>query len=510
MCGITGWIDWEQDLTQRCSTLEEMTDALTPRGPDAVGFWFSSAAAFGHRRLVVVDPAGGIQPMLRTRGEQKFILVYNGELYNTPELRQKLADLGHTFSGHSDTEVLLKAYIAWGETCVDKFNGIFAFAVWDEAKQSLFLARDRMGVKPLFYVHKHNSLLFASELKALLAHPDIQPQLDLEGLAEVLVMGPARTPGHGIFRGVQELRPGFCAVFNHNGFYPRRYWNVESKPHEDNLSTTISRVRELFLDTVRRQLVSDVPICTFLSGGLDSSAITAVAAQTYQAQGLGSLKTFSVDYRDNDKYFQASAFQPNADTHWIEMMSREFDTDHSNIIIDTPQLVDALHPAVIARDQPGMADVDSSLLLFCREIKKHATVALSGECADEIFGGYPWFHSPEALAAATFPWARNVTEKARVFNQEIMAAINPEHYLQQRYLTTIAEVPAYRQDSPTEARMREMFYLNLNWFMSTLLDRKDRMSMATGLEVRVPFCDHRLVEYVWNIPWDMKFFQGRE
>lgn len=510
MCGITGWIDWEVDLTQSGSIVRAMTQTLTPRGPDASGLWLSAHAALGHRRLVVVDPEGGGQPMVRTQGDHTYVLVYNGELYNTPELRQELQARGHSFQGHSDTEVLLLAYMEWGRACVDRFNGIFAFAVWDSYTQCLFLARDRMGVKPLFYAQRGSAFLFGSELKALLAHPEVKAEIDREGLAEALVMGPARTPGHGVFCGINEVRPGFCLTYNRNGLFLERYWSLESRPHEDDLLTTVSKVRELFLDTVSRQLVSDVPVCTFLSGGLDSSAITAVAANYYKENNLDPLRTFSIDYVDNDLHFKPSEFQPNSDAPFARLLSDSFKTVHTNVLIDIPQLVESLRSAVTARDLPGMADVDSSLLLFCREIKQQATVALSGECADEIFGGYPWFRSEEALQAQTFPWSRKLQEKVSLLSPEVINLTRPEEYMSERYHQTLAEVPVCPGDSARERKMREMFYLNLAWFMATLLDRKDRMSMATGLEVRVPFCDHRLVEYVWNIPWNMKFCDQRE
>jgi len=510
MCGITGWIDWETDLTEQRSILEKMTETLVNRGPDASGIWMSPQAAFGHRRLSVVDLEGGKQPMIRQLGDCTYVITYNGELYNTPEIRRELESRGHQFYTNSDTEVLLVSYIEWGPACVDFLNGIFAFGIWNTNEQSLFLARDRLGVKPLFYTERHKSFFFGSELKALLAHPDVPPEIDLEGISEIFALGPSRTPGHGVFRGVRELRPGYCLLHNRNGTRIWQYWSLESKPHEDDLETTIAKVQELLGDAAKRQLVSDVPICTLLSGGLDSSALTAFAANSLKKEVLGPLHTYSVDYVDNDIYFKPSHFQPNSDAAYVKLMSDTFQTEHHSIIIDTPQLVDALKAATIARDLPGMADVDSSLYLFCKEIKKGATVVLSGECADEVFGGYPWFHSERALAYNSFPWARSVEERTRVLSPELVNQINPAEYVDRRYRETLAEVPVLPGEDPLEARRREMFYLNITWFMTTLLDRKDRMSMASGLEVRVPFCDHRLVEYVWNIPWKMKSCDQRE
>ncbi|BCJ86418.1 asparagine synthase (glutamine-hydrolyzing) [Effusibacillus dendaii] len=510
MCGITGWIDWQQDLTQQRAVLESMTETLRYRGPDASAVWLSPNAAFGHRRLTVVDPVGGAQPMIRERGDNTYVIVYNGELYNTEDLRKELLERGHTFRSHSDTEVLLTSFIEWGPACVEKLNGIFAFAIWNEPVRRLFLARDRLGVKPLFYTERGESFLFASELKALLANPLVEPLIDAEGLGEIFALGPSRTPGHGVFKGIRELRPGTCMTVDSNGSRSHTYWRLESWPHEDDLDTTAAKLRELLTDAIERQLVSDVPLGTLLSGGLDSSIITAVAALAYKKKKRGPLDTYSIDYVDNDKYFKAHAFQPNADAPFIKRVSEYFGTKHHSIVIDTPELVDALRTAVLARDLPGQVDVDSSLYLFAREIKKETTVVLSGECADELFGGYPWFHREEDMNGNTFPWLRKTTERAQLLNPEIVNLMQPEAYVARRYEETLAEVPRLPSEDPFEARRREMFYLNIYWFMAQLLDRKDRMTMAASLEGRVPFCDHRLVEYVWNIPWHIKMADNRE
>jgi asparagine synthase (glutamine-hydrolysing) len=510
VCGITGWIDWEEDLTQRRSILEKMTERLAARGPDADGYWLSKQAAIGHRRLVVVDPEGGKQPMIRKNGDRVYVLTYNGELYNTEEIRRDLIARGRQFLSYSDTEVVLVSFLEWGPACVERFNGIFAFAVWSQSEQSLFLARDRMGVKPLFFTRRGNAFLFGSELKALLAHPKVPAEIDSEGLAEIFGLGPAHTPGYGIYRGIQELRPGCWLRYDCNGERIHRYWELKSLPHIDDLDTTTAKVRNLVEDSIERQLVSDVPVCMFLSGGLDSSIISAVAADKYREQGKSPLVTYSIDYVDNDKFFKASDFQPNSDQYWAERMADFLSSEHRRVFIDTPQLADSLREATIARDLPGMADVDSSLYLFCQEIKKGATVALSGECADEVFGGYPWFHRSETVNADTFPWSLSTEIRNLVLSPELKDKLNIDEYIHFRYQEALAEVPKLSEEDPQEARRRELFYLNINWFMALLLDRKDRMSMASGLEVRVPFCDHRLVEYVWNIPWWMKSWNQRE
>jgi asparagine synthase (glutamine-hydrolysing) len=509
MCGIAGWVDFEDNIMGKVSVMEKMMQSLIPRGPDAEGIWRSPHALLGHRRLIVVDPAGGAQPMTRSRGDKSYTITYNGELYNTLEIRGLLENCGYHFqSRNSDTEVLINAYIEWGSACVSRLNGIFAFAIWDEDKQSLFMARDRLGVKPLFYSCKGSRFLFASEIKALLSHPQVEAELDAEGLAEIFVHGPARTPGHGVFKGINELKPGNTLSYDRQGIHFHRYWKLESFPHQEDLDTTTAHLRELFEDTVKRQLVADVPVCTLLSGGLDSSAITAVAAKVFKEKGYPPLKTFSVDYLENNQYYQANSFETSSDGPWAQRVSEFLGTDHQAIIIDNLELGEALLPSLLANDLPGMTDIDASLNLFCREIRKQAVVALSGECADEILGGYPWFRETERTRADSFPWVRMLSERMGYLSPEIVKKMKPEAYSQERYREALEEVPRLEGESPLEARIREMFYLNITRFMPTLLDRKDRMSMAWGLEVRVPFSDHRLVEYIWNIPWSMKNYNG--
>ncbi|MEI5906497.1 asparagine synthase (glutamine-hydrolyzing) [Bacillus spongiae] len=510
MCGIAGWIDYKQNVIAESRWLKIMTETLNKRGPDDSNIWLDRHVGFGHKRLIVVDPIGGVQPMTKIKGENSFTICYNGELYNTEDLRKVLHTKGYSFNGHSDTEVLLTAYIEWRERCVEHLNGIFAFAVWDSEKEEVFIGRDRMGVKPLFFIEKSGSLLFASEIKALLAHKDVKTEIDREGLAEILGLGPSRSPGNGVFKGIEELRPAHALIFSKNGKKIWRYWNVKSANHQHSFQETVDQVRFLVTDSITRQLVSDVPLCTFLSGGVDSSAITAIAANSYKENGKGPLTTYSIDYEGNDQFFKANSFQPNADGAWIKLMSETVGTSHHNCVITQQQLRDNLVEAVHVRDLPGMADVDSSLLWFCREIKKDFVVGLSGECADEIFGGYPWFHRQDDFNRAGFPWMRSTEERQKLLKDNWSKRLNLQEYVQLKYQETVNETPRLEGETPLEARRRELFYLNMLWFMTTLLDRKDRMSMGASLEVRVPFADHRLVEYVWNVPWEMKMHDGRE
>ncbi len=503
MCAIAGI------LGRKAENLETILKTMTRRGPDATGVWQGEDCTLLHARLAVIDLEGGGQPMTWQRGQECYTVVYNGELYNTLELRRELESLGHQFLRHSDTEVLLHAYGQWGEHCLEKLNGIFAFAIWEHKRRRLFLARDRMGVKPLFYWQEAGTLVFASEIKTVLASGAVNPKLDEQGAAEILLLGPGRTPGCGVFKGMRELENGCCGYFEEGKLHLRRYWQLRDREHRENFEETAERVRELVTDAILRQTVSDVPIGTFLSGGLDSSLISAVCARELEKRGQ-KLQTFSVDYVDNDKYFTPNRFQPNSDGHYIRRMQEELHSDHRWCVLSPEELVGALEDATVARDLPGMADVDFSLLAFCRQIRETVTVALSGECADEIFGGYPWYRDPEIRAREGFPWAQNTALRCRLLAPELLEKINAEDYVNQRYWQTCRESDILPGTAPQERRMKEMVNLNLRWFMQTLLDRKDRMSMYSGLEVRVPFCDHRIAEYLYGVPWEFKDHQGKE
>ncbi len=500
MCAIAGILD----LEAKTATVRAMAKTMRRRGPDDFGVWTEGGVTLLHARLAVVDLTGGRQPMeLRWKGRQ-YTLIYNGELYNTPELRRELKTLGHTFLGHSDTEVLLHAYAEFGAKTPEKLNGIFAFAVWDGER--LFLARDRIGVKPLFYAEHRGGLLFASELKTILQYPGFRAAIDVTGAAELLLIGPGRTPGCGVFCGVKELEPGCQAVWEQGKLTIKRYWKLTDGPHTESFEDTAAHVRWLLTDAIRRQMVSDVPIGCFLSGGLDSSLICSVCADFSQEP----LKTFSVDYQGNREFFVPGKFQPNTDADFLGPMERYLGAEGHRIVLSADQLNDALEEATQARDLPGMADVDFSLLLLCREIRKTVTVALSGECADEIFGGYPWYRDPEVRARAGFPWAQSTDRRRELLSGKLACMVDARDYVMSRYAQTLVESDIDPDCPPEEKRMKQMVNLNFRWFMQTLLDRKDRMSMHSSLEVRVPFCDYRIAEYLYRVPWQMKDYGGCE
>ena len=505
MCAIAGILG----LTFDAEVLDKFLSTMHHRGPDGTGSYMQRECCLLHSRLAIIDPEGGAQPMCIQWAGEEYVITYNGELYNTQEIKSSLIALGHEFLTQSDTEVVLHAYSQWKEQCVDKLNGIFAFGVWEKRRKRLFLARDRMGVKPLFYTLFSGGMLFSSEIKTILAYPNLPRKLTITDAAQMILLGPGRIPGSGVFQNIQELMPGCCGYCEAGNWNWWHYWKLQDREHTDSFAETVDTVRYLVTDAIRRQMVSDVPIGTFLSGGLDSSLISAVCAREFAKQGK-VLDTFSVDYENNDRYFVPGKFQPNSDNSFIRLMQETIQSNHHWTVLTPENLMEELENATIARDLPGMADVDFSLLAFCRQIRGKVKMALSGECADEIFGGYPWYRDPEVRAFNGFPWAQNTKQRAEFLNPDIAAKIEPENFVNDLYLQTIRDVDILPGTSEQEKRMKEMVNLNLNWFMQTLLDRKDRMSMACGLEVRVPFCDYRIAEYLYGVPWEYKDYNNKE
>lgn len=508
MCGIVGIINFHKNILDDKEILFKMENSLTKRGPDEEGHYLSKNVLFGHRRLVVVDKDGGKQPMIKNIENKEYILIYNGELYNTEDLRKDLLNKGFKFNSYSDTEVLLNSYIYYKEKAVEKLNGIFSFAVFDKKENTIFLARDQMGVKPLFYSIKNNNIIFASEIKAILCHPNIKPIVDEKGLTELFALGPARIPGSGVFKDIKEIPPAHYMIINKDNCILKEYWDVKAEENTETLEEIINHTRTLLIDAIKRQLVGDVPLCTFLSGGLDSSAISAIVSNEFKKKNK-ILTTYSIDYEDNDKYFKSSLFQPTSDEYWAEEMAKFIGSNHKTVTLNHKNLAYALYNATEANDLPQMADIDSSLFLFCKEVRKDFVISLSGECADELFGGYPWFTRDELKYANTFPWSRFINDRLSILNDGLKK-LELEELSQTMYKNTLKKVPHLENEDKEDFRMRELFYLNIKWFMVTLLNRKDRMSMANSLEVRVPFADINLAQYAFNIPSKIKLLEGRE
>ncbi|MER6329877.1 asparagine synthase (glutamine-hydrolyzing) [Streptomyces sp. NPDC001034] len=512
MCGITGWVSFHHDARTQSQVIEAMTATLTSRGPDAGGCWLGEHTAIGHRRLAVIDPAGGAQPMTDRPDRPSTVLTYGGEVYNHHELRAELRSRGHDFRTRSDTEVVLRAYTEWGEDVADHLEGMFAFAVWDERAQRLVLVRDRLGVKPLYWAAVDGGLAFASEPKALFAHPEIRPRVDADGLREAYSL--LFNTGPTVWSGIREVEPGGVLVLDRDGIRERRYWQLAAAAHEDDRDTAVERVRALVGAAARSRLEADVPLCSLLSGGIDSTVLTALLADELRLrEGPGArIRSYAVDYSDQAEQFTGDVLRTGHDTPFATEAGAFIGTDHSTVVLDPRALLDPGHrrAVVVARDAPiGVGDMDTSLYLLFGEIRRHSTVVLSGEAADEVFGGYPWFHHPAALAARTFPWLLVTGDEAAMpMNPELDLRIG--EFRDDTYRTALAAVPHHEDETPAEHRQREMQHLSLTRWLRQLLHRKDRLSMAQGLEVRVPYCDHRLVEYAFATPWALKSFDGRE
>ncbi|WUD71312.1 asparagine synthase (glutamine-hydrolyzing) [Streptomyces sp. NBC_00510] len=515
MCGIAGWISFRRDLGNERETVDAMTETMACRGPDDRGTWVDGPAALGHRRLAIIDLPGGRQPMSAEAPEGGAVaMVYSGEAYNFTELRRELTVRGHRFTTTSDTEVVLRGYLEWGEGVAERLNGMYAFAIWDSREQKLVMIRDRMGIKPFYYYPTDDGVLFGSEPKAILANPLVPRRVTLDGLRELFAF--VKTPGHAIWDGMREVEPGTVVTVGRGGIRTHVYWSLRTEPHTDDKETSIARVRELLEDIVRRQLVSDVPRCTLLSGGLDSSAMTAIAARQLADQGE-KVRSFAVDFVGQTEHFVPDSLRGTPDTPFVHDVAELCGTEHQDIVLDSDQLADPdVRARVIrARDIPaGLGDMDSSLYLLFKAIRQHSTVALSGESADEVFGGYRQFFDEEARRADTFPWLVRFTtefgDDGNILTDQVAKSLDLEGYVHDGYRHAVAGVERLDGESDFEYRMRVISHLHLTRFVRILLDRKDRASMANGLEVRVPFCDHRLVQYVYNAPWSLKSFDGRE
>jgi len=511
MCGITGWVGYSRDLRQERRTIDAMTETMACRGPDASGVWTDQHAALGHRRLAVIDIPGGAQPMSISTPNGDVAMVYSGEAYNFTELRDELANAGHKFTTSSDTEVVLRGYLQWGDAVADRLNGMYAFAIWDSRDRKLVMIRDRMGIKPFYFYPTSDGVLFGSEPKAILANPIAKRVVGIDGLRELFA--PVKTPKKALWEGMAEVEPGTIVTVDERGIRERTYWRLESKLHTDDRDTTVAHVRELLDDIVRRQLVADVPECVLLSGGLDSSAITALSARELK----DPVRTFAVDFVDQADNFKPDEFRQTMDTPYVHDVAKHVGSDHTDIVLDHNQLssLDLRRKVIGARDIPmGLGDMDASLYLLFKAIRQQSTVALSGESADEIFGGYRQFHDPKIQQDDAFPWIAAgmgpIDATDTMLSPALSSVIDLDGFMRDRYSEAVAEVGRVDGEDDFTHRMRVMSYLHLTRFVRILLDRKDRMSMAVGLEVRVPFCDHRLVEYVYNTPWALKTYDGRE
>ena len=504
MCSISGIIDFKNKENINDQVLNNMGEALRHRGPDQNGFYKKDSIALWHNRLAIMDIENGIQPMCASYQGKKYVIVYNGEVYNTKELKHEIETYGVKFQTHCDTEIVLYSYIIFGEKCSEKLNGIFAFVIYDESKNAIYLSRDRFGIKPLFYTQLGSTFIFSSEVKAILKHPKVKAEVNRVGLWQLLYLSPVKLNGTSVFKDIEEIPAAYHGYYTIQGLEIRKYWKLKAYENEGNEDEIIEHTRMLLEDAISSQLISDAPLCTFLSGGLDSSIISAIAAKHYRNQGL-QLSTYSFEHEGNKEHFKNTNFQPQRDDEYATYIANYLGTNHKILTASVDDTICLLYDAVKYRDLPGMADVDSSLLYYCKQVKNNHTVAISGECSDEIFGGYPWFYKKEMQDTGFFPWIHDPFVRINLFKDDITHKQEGFKYITEKYNESLKTCPIIHGELESMRNSRYATWLSVNYFMTSLLERKDRMSMATGVEVRVPFADHRIIEYVYNIPWEIKF-----
>lgn len=451
--------------------------------------------------LIYQSPEHLHQPI--TSNCDKYTIIFNGELYNKKELLQIIEDNNYKLNSKNDIDIVLALYILFQENSLTLINGIFAFSIWDNIKKRLFLARDKFGVKPLFYTILDDTLVVSSSLNSILNYPLVEPIIDKDGLCELLGLFPSRSEGFGVFKGIKEVKFASYGIYDASGYTEKTYWKLESKKNDMTYKEILKKTRDLVTDAIIRQIESNKTISTFLSGGIDSSIVTAVIANELKKNGK-VLDTYSFDYEDNAKYFISNDFQSDTDRKWVEKVVEHLDTNHTFLECNIENLVKYLYYAVDAKDYPGMADIDSSLLYFCDEVCKKHLLAVSGECSDEVFGGYPWFHDEESLYKNTFPWIRDFDSRKMLIKDNILSKLDIEGYVQEKYNESIKNVPILETETEIETKRRELVYLTLTWFMPTLIERTDRMSMYKNITVRIPYADYRIVEFLWNLPWEIK------
>lgn len=508
MSVIAGEISFGRALQEKLEQYEEMKKALKSRGNLPQSSYLNNTVCLIQGEDNCKDADNSLPYFLKFQ-ENKYYITYDGRLSNKKELIQKLKQEQIEIKGTDDREIIILLYAVYGVNCLNYLNGYFAFALWDSGNQQLFFARDRLGVRPFFYTTAGGSFVFASEIKGLLALEQINAEIDRAAILEIMLIGPGRTLGYGIFNGISELLPAQYGIYSKSGLVLKKYWSLEAIELNDNLKQTVEKVRELVEGSIAAQLEENEEVCTMLSGGLDSSIISAVVNNIYKKQGA-TLKTYSVTYTDNDKFFTSSRFQPESDSDYIGLMLKSMGAENEIVEITSKDLVGALFDAVDARDLPGMADIDASLYLFSKKIKEKNNIALSGECSDEIFGGYPWYRDEKLYNINGFPWAHSTEFRRSLLREEFYKDIDCEEYIYSKYRKTVCETSLLNAHNREENRKKELMRLNLDWFMMTLVDRTDRMCQKCGLDVRVPFCDYRIAEYLYNVKWEYKELKNIE
>ena len=465
-----------------------MTSCLTNTNASAnrVNTYINLNVALGYS-------GNSLQPLNRIINGVEYSITYTGRLYNLEVLKEDLKSKGYVLLSNSEPEVILLLYIEYKEKCVQLIDGIFSFAIYDKSTESLFIARDKLGLYPLYYCCK-DSFMFSSEIKGILNHPSVKAKVGKDELCEMFGLGPAHTPGKTFFKDIFEIIPGYYGIYSNHKFKTYKYWDLETKETVDTIDESIVKIRQLVTDSLNREMIADKPLCSMLSGGLDSSVLAYLASKSKE-----NLPTFSIDFEGNETNFVGTDYQPTRDSDYVAIMKDLLKTNHTNLYFSTEEILSSLKDAMLAREMPGMADVDSSMLVFCRKIKQCGfDIAISGECSDEIFGGYPWYYKENLINSQNFPWSRSIETRKNIVNENLVSCEYLENYINNAFQTTSNNV-VYNSADAIENTFRKTCYNTVKWFMNTLVERSVRMSMLSGLEIRVPFADYRIFEYVYNV-----------
>jgi len=425
------------------------------------------------------------------------VALLQGRLRNRKALAREL-ECPH---GAGDARIALAAYLRWGEAYPSHLEGPVASCVMDTDADAMVLSRDRMGEQSVFYSTRGERIAFADHPDSLLKSACADSAVDIDGLRQLFGLGPARLPGKTLYREMDMLEPGCALIVRDGHARVERYYRLEDRPHEDDLQTTVTRVRDLLEQAVED--IVELSPSVMLSGGLDSTALTALLSRR-----MRTLRSFSVDYQDNARDFRANAFRPEPDAPYVLEAVRAFGTQHRTVTLDQASLARGMGRAMSLRGFPGMADIDSSLMLFSNEIARFDRYVTSGECGDEVFGGYPWFRGEAALEG--FPWSGSLELRQSLLLPEIGEALRLKDYVGDIFQSRKASADPGQGFEPKERRLRTMQRLCFDFFMPNLQERAVRMGEGAGIQILTPLCDERLVEYVYNVPWEMKFMGGQE
>lgn len=507
MCGIAGRL---ADTPDGAGLVARMVNAIAFRGPDDLGLWADSGLgiSLGHCRLSVIDPVHGHQPMtVRTHLGQEVIVTFGGEIYNHATLRNELLSRGYAFVGRTDTEVIGAGYLEWGTDLFTRLHGMFAIALWDTRQKELLLVRDPLGIKPLFYSSQSNQFLFASEQRSLLA-AGVQAKVGTEGVCELLGLWPYKTPGGRVFDSIEEVGPGSYMVISRDAMETSVYWCLTRREHREDFTTTVAHVRSMMEDAVEEHLVADVPLTTLLSGGLDSSCVAALASR--HGPGLDQGSAYTLELPDAEAEFRPTPFRPDSDRPFAADMASYLGLHLDRVSISDEEIIIAEELTTGARDVPDNADMDTTLLLLFRAIKGRYKVCLTGEGADEIFGGYTWYMSGAPTSAGfSYPWVEALCFPFDFIAQDLRRVVQAHQHAS--FMRTLASLPADLNAVEREEREGLVTsYLDLAVFLPGQLERMDRISMSQGVEARVPYCTPEFAMYCWSIPAEMKKHGGIE